>query len=114
MSMKVKVKIENLHQEVEAEVGQNLRQALGDHDIKIYKGIDSLANCRGLGLCGTCQIEVVEGEGLNDESLYEKIRIKVAQLMGMASKGDHRRLACQTRIYQDVVIRTLITPPSHE
>lgn len=100
MAMKVKVKIENLDQTVEGEVGEDLRQILVDNDIPLYEGIHNLINCRGKGLCGTCLIEVAEGaEKLSDASTYEKVR---------AGKG--RRLACQTRIYGDATVRTLVQP----
>lgn len=97
MAMKVKVTIENLEQTIEAEVGENLRNVLLEHDIQLYpKTLQGHLNCHGKGLCTTCQIEVVNGPGLSDQSFYERLRI-----------GPKRRLACQTRIYQDAVIRTL-------
>lgn len=103
--MHVNVKIENLDRTIEVEPGQNLRSALLDNDIEVYTFRDKILNCRGKGLCGTCRIEVVEGPGLSDASLYERIRVRDLP---------NGRLACQTRCYQDAVIRTLITPAAVE
>lgn len=96
--MKVKVKIENLERTIEAEVGQDLRTALLENDVKLYgpKFLHQHFNCHGKGLCTTCQVEIVEGDGVCDQSFFERIRI-----------GSEHRLACQARIYQDTVIRTL-------
>lgn len=97
MAMKIKVKIENLDKTIEGEVGQDLRTILLENDIDIYLGIWKLINCHGHGTCGSCRIEVTEGEeGMSDCSRYQRIRA-----------GAGRRLACQTRIYRDATIRTL-------
>jgi ferredoxin len=119
--MTVKVKIDNLDRTIDAEVGENLRDVLLDADVDLYPGIDRVINCRGKALCGTCQIEVVEGaEGLSDFSLYERFRIfcqdgidRIVSRFGVKRPcwfRPNRRLACQARIYRDAVIRTMVTP----
>lgn len=97
--MKVKVTIENLDRTIEMEVGDDLRTALLENDIDLYGPKHQHRNCRGKGLCTTCQIEVVDAPGLSDQGPIEKLRI-----------GEERRLACQARNYQDAVIRTLHQP----
>lgn len=97
--MKLKIKIENLDETIEIEPGGNLRDALLENDIVLYGSLQRHLNCRGKGLCTTCQVEIVEGEGISDQHPIERARI-----------GAGRRLACQTRVYQDVVIRTLHEP----
>ena len=97
--MKVKLEIQNLDRTIEAEVGEDLRTALLENDIEIYAGLYRITNCRGKAICASCRVEVVDGPGLSDQSLYERVRI-----------GPHLRLACQARIYKDTVIRTLVTP----
>ena len=47
--------------EIEIPAGTNLRQALRDSDVQVYKGIFKYLNCRGLGLCGTCSVLVKKG-----------------------------------------------------
>jgi ferredoxin len=104
----VKVRIENLDRTIEAEVGDNLRSALLNHNVPLYVGIHNLINCRGKGLCGTCVVDVVEGPGLSDLSLYEKLRAGFTA----GKRASNPRLACMTRCYQDATIRTLTEPPS--
>ena len=126
--MTVKLKIENLDLTIDAAPGDNLRDALMEHDVEIYQpGLDRLANCHGKAMCGTCQIEVVEGPGLSDMSLYEKMRLRVQDIaerflsgvvpfinLNPACSRPNRRLACQARIYQDTTIRTMVDPPEGE
>ncbi len=101
MSMKVKVKIENLDREIEMEVGEDLRSALLENDIDLYGRKFAHRNCHGHGMCTKCQVEVREGESAcSDQSVYERARV-----------GSKRRLACQTRVYQDIVIETLHEVP---
>lgn len=102
--MKVKVSIENLDRTIDCEVGGDLRSALLENDVMLYAPSHTHTNCHGKGLCTTCQIEIVKGaETTSDQSFIEKLRV---------SKG--RRLACQTRVYQDLVIRTLHEPQGVE
>ncbi len=100
---KLKVRIENLDRTIEVAVGQDLRSALLENNIMLYPPHRTHTNCHGKGLCTTCQIEVVEGPGLSDQPFLERLRI-----------GAERRLACQTRVYQDAVIRTLHVPAAVE
>ena len=95
-NMKVTVKIENIERTIELEPGGNMRKALLENGIQLYASNQEHLNCHGLGGCTRCQIEVVEGPGLSDQSMYERLRV-----------GTKRRLACQMRVYQDSVIRTL-------
>lgn len=104
---KIKIRIENLDRTVEVPVGQDLRSALLDEKIEIYEGIWSLLNCHGKGTCGTCQVEVIEGEGLNDPSFYERKRL---ELQGRGPDPSRLRLACLTRCYRDATVATLVAP----
>lgn len=56
-----KVVIANEKREVEVPEGANLRVALRSQGVQLYKGLHKLANCRGLGLCGTCHVLVKKG-----------------------------------------------------
>lgn len=123
---KVKVKIENLEREIEAEVGDDLRTALLENKIEVYDGRVpltpipwSLANCLGHGTCGSCLIDVVEGaEGLSDATWYERLRARMFNALHARTtkkpKLAHPRLACLTRCYRDTVIRTMAGSPQGE
>ena len=104
MAMKLKIKIENLDREVEAEVGDNLGNVLRENNL-LLKPAPWLplvlrwipARFHSIGLCETCEVEVLEGDqGLSDKGPIEKVIMK----------GD-RRLACQVRVYHDLAIRLL-------
>lgn len=79
--------------------GANLRQAAQFQDIDLYRGIWTQLNCRGMGFCGTCLIEVDNMENVSDHSLMEKLH-KV---------GENQKLACRTKIYGDITIKANLT-----
>ena len=41
------------------EPGANLRKVLLKHDINLYNGQSKIINCRGIGSCGTCAVEII-------------------------------------------------------
>lgn len=56
-----KVVIANEKREIEVPEGANLRAALRQEGLQVYKGIHKALNCRGLGLCGSCNVMVKKG-----------------------------------------------------
>lgn len=40
------------------EDGANLRKVLLERDINLHNGKSKIINCRGIGSCGTCAVEV--------------------------------------------------------
>ena len=77
----------------------NLRKVALLHDVPVYKGIDEKLNCQGNGLCGTCVMEVVEGQdNLSPLTRREKLRLKGAV--------PNRRLSCQCQVIGDIVCIT--------
>lgn len=85
---------------IEVGRGANLRRGLLLHGRNPHVGLYRLANCHGVGLCGTCSVEVVEGaENASPPSRMERCNYRRPLRTG-------RRLACQTRVYGDCVIRT--------
>lgn len=111
MAMNVKITIENLNRTIEAEVGQDLRSALLENDVEVHQGFKRytfpvLGNCDGHGVCGSCVVDIVKGDGLSDQTMYEKVRSQ----MYAGKRAANPRQACLTRVYQDCVIRTLATP----
>lgn len=81
----------------------NLRKVAGLHGIEIYKGPARLTNCRGNGLCGECQMEVVEGAAnLSPKTRREKMNFK------LRGKPENYRLSCQCQVMGDVVCVTAV------
>ena len=75
--------------------GANLRQAAMYNGIDLYKGMMTHLNCRGMGFCGTCLIEVEPIENVDPHTLIEKIhRI-----------GPNEKLGCRAKIRGDITIK---------
>jgi len=81
------------------EVGEyaNLRRVALNYHLPIYDAISEKTNCRGLGLCGTCEVLISSSSQVNEPTAIEKIR-------GMKLKCG-KRLACQTQVLGSVTYR---------
>jgi ferredoxin len=93
--------------EIEVPAGTNLRIALRQADVQVYKGIDKYLNCRGLGLCGTCAVLVKKGmDHLSKKSFIEKFNFTLNPKTSFAVIGheDEMRLACQCTVEGDVEV----------
>ena len=93
--------------EIEVPAGTNLRIALREAGVQVYKGIDKYLNCRGLGLCGTCGVLLKEGaDHLSKKTLREKFNFMFHPKTSFAVIGheDEMRLACQCSVEGDVAI----------
>ena len=88
------------------EVGENanLRGVALAHDVEIYEGPFKLTNCHGLGLCGTCVVEILEGM----EHLSPRTKAERNKLKGLP---ESLRLSCQCKVLGDV---SVITKPKPE
>ncbi|GLU22252.1 hypothetical protein SLE2022_383410 [Rubroshorea leprosula] len=93
--------------------GQKLRDIMLDSNIELYgPHARPLLNCAGGGTCGTCLVEVVQGnELLNPRTDKEKEKLK--------KKPKNWRLACQTTVGKPdsrglVVIQQLPEWKAHE
>ncbi len=74
--------------------GGNLRKAAAFNEVNLYKGMNEHLNCRGMGTCGSCLIEVEEMDNVNDQTLIEKIhKLTTTQ-----------KLSCRTKVYCDLKI----------
>ena len=83
------------------EVGDhaNLRGVALAHGVEIYEGPFKISNCRGLGLCGTCVVEILEGmENLSPKTKAEKSKLK--------DLSPTLRLSCQCQVRGDVSVIT--------
>ena len=84
---------------VVAAQGANLREKALQNNVDIYKFRGKLVNCGGYGQCGTCIVEIVEGqENLSPKTPFEQKRLK--------KKPDSYRLACQTLVNGPVSVKT--------
>ncbi len=75
--------------------GANLRQAAHYHDVQIYKGMARMLNCRGMGACGTCMIEVEPMDNVDPHTFMERLH-KV---------GPNQKLGCRAKVYGDITIK---------
>ena len=95
----------NEHRSIDAEAGVNLRHLMKKVGVSPYRGLDALLNCRGHNFCGTCAVEVVDGKGAQPRTREEE-----GTLAGNLAVARHVekniRLACQTSVTGDMVVRT--------
>jgi len=93
------------HRSFDVEPGSNLREFMLNVNVTPYKGLEMLTNCRGNNFCGTCAVEIVDGNGASPRSQDEEStlggNLAIARVV-----GKNLRLACQTRITGDMVVKT--------
>ncbi|WP_026735926.1 2Fe-2S iron-sulfur cluster-binding protein [Fischerella sp. PCC 9605] len=93
------IKFVKENQEVVTAPGANLRLKALENHIDLYKLRGKLMNCGGLGQCGTCIVEIVEGmENLSHRTEVENYMLK--------KKPETYRLACQTLVNGSVGVKT--------
>jgi ferredoxin len=80
---------------IECQRGANLRQVLLKNGVDLYNDGATLINCRAIGTCGTCAVEI-EGE-VSDMTWRERTRLSLPP----HESGTNRRLACQVRVLGD-------------
>ncbi|RLE51318.1 MAG: ferredoxin, partial [Candidatus Methanomethylicota archaeon] len=69
-------------------------------DAAIKVGVDLSSICKGIGVCGKCQVVVVEGaENLSPLTDSEKRHLSDEKI------GLGYRLGCQARVYGDIIVR---------
>ncbi|BAU11300.1 hypothetical protein LEP3755_17930 [Leptolyngbya sp. NIES-3755] len=81
---------------IDCESGANLRQVLLKNGIDLYNGGSTVINCRGIGTCGTCSVEI-EGD-VSEMDWREKARLSLPP----HNPEKSRRLACQVRVLGDI------------
>ena len=80
------------------EFGANLRRVLLKHKINLYNGKSTIINCRGIGSCGTCAVEII-GK-VSPANWKDKARRSLLP----HSLEQNRRLACQTEVLGDIEV----------
>ncbi|XP_021746371.1 photosynthetic NDH subunit of subcomplex B 3, chloroplastic-like [Chenopodium quinoa] len=66
-----------------------LRNIMADNKIELYATYGKVMNCGGVGNCGTCIVEILDGNDLLNERTNAELRY-------LKKKPDSWRLACQT------------------
>lgn len=91
--------------------GEILRTALMKRGISPHNGNSRLINCRGLGTCGTCAVEVTTSSSSNNKNknaiepmernMKERIRLNFPP-HGSKDQSSNLRLACQIQVQGDI------------
>lgn len=92
--------------EIECSEGAVLRDVLLDAGVSPHNDSADTLNCRGHGTCGTCAVEIQgSGEGVDGSPLSEVGTVERGRLTVPPHDPESGlRLACQTRVYGDVVV----------
>lgn len=78
--------------------GSNLRKVLLKNGIDLYNGKAKIINCKGIGTCGTCAVQL-EGD-VSEPNWKDKAR----RSLPPHSPTANRRLACQTYVLSDIQV----------
>jgi ferredoxin len=82
----------------ECKTGANLRQVLLQQGIDLHNDQAKQINCRGIGTCGTCAVQI---EGAVSPVNW---RDRARRSLPPQTLLQNRRLACQTQVLGDVEI----------
>jgi ferredoxin len=78
--------------------GANLRQVLLANKLNLHNGNSKYINCRGLGTCGTCAVEII-GD-VSETNWKDRAR----RSLPPHDLDKNRRLACQTKVLGDIEV----------
>lgn len=92
-------KVEFRGQVIECEPGERLRDVLLRAGLSPHNGKARFVNCRGLGSCGTCAVEV-EGQ-IGERTFMERWRLDFPP----HDSTSGLRLACQIEVHEDLIVR---------
>lgn len=81
-----------------AGLGANLRQAAQFKDVEIYKGMNKFLNCKGLGACAKCLVEIEPMENVDPQTLVERLH----------KLQPNQKLGCRVKVYGDITVRSAI------
>jgi len=88
--------------ELKCKKGETLRDVLlRASGVSPHNSAAEIVNCGGNGLCGTCAVEIAEGE-VTEPTNQEQRRLKLPPLRGAE---EDLRLSCQCEVLSDVVVR---------
>ncbi len=98
----LEILFENTKRKVNVEPGTNLREAAIANKISLYSHVFKLLNCRGRGLCKSCRVEIVSGNG------GERNEVENNNLKKALKKNPNLRLACQIKVEDNLVVRSQV------
>ena len=82
---------------------ETLRTALlRNQVVSPHNGRANLINCRGLGTCGTCAVQIQQGD-CSPRNAIERSRLSLPPGHGR-DNSERLRLACQTNVRGDLVV----------
>jgi ferredoxin len=84
--------------EFDCEQGAVLRDVLRSGGETPHNGASNVLNCRGLGSCGTCAVEIAGA--VSGRTRRERLRLRVPP----HERDSGLRLACQVRVLGDVTV----------
>ncbi|KAF5833841.1 hypothetical protein DUNSADRAFT_9715 [Dunaliella salina] len=87
---------------LEARKGARVRTALLKAGVSPHNGDAKLINCRGLGTCGTCAVQISGNISPKDLTPAEKLRLNFPP--HKAPNNQRLRLACQVKLQGDVTV----------
>ncbi|ADB18230.1 hypothetical protein Psta_3569 [Pirellula staleyi DSM 6068] len=92
--------------------GINLNQGLNG----IGAGINKYANCKGMGMCGTCRVLITKGmENTNKQTIQEWVKFKTViptpvpdpiPVLAYVGNEETMRLGCCTTVHGDIEVET--------
>ncbi len=89
--------------ELKCKEGEVLRNVLlRASGVSPHNSAARYANCNGRGLCGTCAVEVADGD-VTEKTAQERRRLKLPPHSG--TDNENYRLSCQCRVLSDLVVR---------
>ena len=95
----------NEKKEIQVPAGANLRQEALRAGVRLYPGIHRVANCHGMGTCGSCRVLVTKGmENTSPKGVLEAARLGVS--LAYIGNESTMRLACKTRVEGDITVTT--------
>ncbi len=95
----------NEKKEIQVPAGANLRAEALRAGVQLYPGIHRVANCHGMGTCGSCRVLITKGmENTNARGLLESARLGVS--LAYIGNEQTMRLACKTRVDGDITVTT--------
>mmetsp|Transcript_29161 Transcript_29161/g.58228 ORF Transcript_29161/g.58228 Transcript_29161/m.58228 type:complete len:223 (+) Transcript_29161:206-874(+) len=102
---------------VNIQQGELLRSALLKRGISPHNGKSRLINCKGLGTCGTCAVEIYDNKAQSigedsytpavvptERTTKEKLRLNFPP-HGSEDQSPSLRLACQVQVEGDITVK---------
>lgn len=85
--------------------GTTLRSALLKQGLSPHNGNSKLINCRGIGTCGTCAVEISHGDVTPTSHTWkETTRLALPPHSRSPENLQRLRLACQCRVQSDISV----------